>query len=277
MSETTLPPRATAPASDTTAPAPTVDSAETTVPDQACPEGEAMVSDGRLAGADRPGADGATIGTLGWRSSGECETVTISFATADGAPATTPPSLVARIQRDAGILRVETEATSSLIVDQLVESPLVGAVFVPTTDEGTRFVDLTLTEPVIGRARILTSPARLEIDLQPGGTPDLGSPLVTQDLVIVEPPARAGESPIVDVSGYAFGPEQEITLEVVLGNDVIESTTLVVGGEEGRWAALDTAIQVGNRPYDGLRISGPDGDTIAGIPFTEPAPEATLP
>ena len=239
---------------------------DTTPVSTVCPEGDAMVSDGRLIDAERPGADARTIGGITWRRSGECHTITISFTTEDGAPATTPPTVTARMLRDVGILRVETEATSSLIIDQAVENGIVGSLWVPQSEEGTRFIDMTLTEPVMGRARILTSPARLEIELQSGGSPDLGSPLVTETLVVVEPAAGPNEGSVIDVSGYALGPPAEVAFEATLGDEVVESHELIVGDDTPLWTEFRTTLELGSDPYDGLRLSGQDG-TIAGIPF----------
>jgi hypothetical protein len=239
---------------------------DTTSVSTACPDGDAMVSDGRLIDSERPGADARTIGGITWRRSGECHTITISFTTQDGAPATTPPTVTARILRDVGILRVDTEATSSLIIDQAVENGIVGSLWVPESGEGTRFIDMTLTEPVMGRARVLTSPARLEIELQTGGTPDLGSPLVTETLVVVEPAAGLNEGSVIDVSGYALGPPTEVAFEATLGDEVVESQELTVGAETPLWTQFETTLEMGTDAFDGLRLSGEDG-TIAGIPF----------
>lgn len=235
-----------------------------------------MVSDGRLLQSDPPGAGGQTIGGVTWRTRGGCHVITITFTTADGAPATTAPTLVARLMRDAGVVRVETEATSSLLIDQQVESEMVGAMYVPVSESETRFIDLTLLEPVVGRATILSSPARLEIELESGGTPDMGSPLVTEDLVVVEPVAEALDDPIMDISGYAYGPEDDVVFEVVADEAVLESQELTVGGAESAWTGFRTTIQVGDLAYDVLRISDDEG-TIAGIPISRSGPEEDAP
>ena len=272
------PPAPDATATSTSMASTTSVSSETTLPAGGCPEGDSMVSDGRLLETDRPGADGQTIGGVTWRSAGDCHTITIAFTTADGAPATTPPTLVARLIRNAGVIRIETDATASLVVDQVVESSVIGSMYVPVTGEGTRFVDLTLLEPVVGRATTLTSPAQLQIELQVGGTPDMGSPLVTDDLVVVEPVAGAVDDPIIDVSGYAIGPEETIVFDVLSNETVVDTDELVVGGSEAMWTAFETSIQVPETTFDGLRISDDDG-TIAGIPFTPSSsiPPATQP
>lgn len=242
----------------------------TTVPTPAppCPTGEPMVNDGRLLHSDRPGADGRRIGEIAWTEDNGCHVVTIHFVTDDGAPATTPPTLTARILRSAGVLRVETEATTSLMVDQLVESRVVGRVFVPRTEDGRRFVDLTLIEPVVARARVVTSPARLQIEIQPGGSLDMGSPLLTADVVVVEPGSAAEAAPVLDMNGYTFGELAALQLSVLEGAEVVATQTLALQGDASTWVAFTTTIQMGSALYDSLRLERPDGTPIAGIPFS---------
>src|SRR5690606_26985132 len=166
------PPVTSAPTTSSTSTSLTRDTANTpttTIAEDACPAGDVMLADGGLADFDPPSSDATRIAGIGWRASGDCQLFTISFATEDGAPATTPPALSARLLRTAGVLRVETSATNSVVADQLVESGPVERIFVPVTEEGTRFVDLVLGGPVVARARLQTSPARVEIELQPGG------------------------------------------------------------------------------------------------------------
>ncbi len=254
-----------APVTDTTlAPTETTEAG----PAPPCPTGDPMVNDGRLLLVERPGADGRRIGEIAWTEESGCHTVTIHFETEDGAPATTPPTLSVRLLRTAGVLRVETEATSSVVVDQLVESGVVGAVFVPRTAEGTRFVDLTLTEAVVARASSLFSPARLQIEIQPGGSLDMGSPLLTGDVVVVEPGSAAEAGPVLDISGYTFGSLTAVELSVLAGTEVVETLTLDLEAGDSTWVAFATSIQMGAQFYDSLRLDRPDGTPIAGIPFT---------
>ena len=71
-----------------------------------------MVTEGQLLSWAPPAADSSRIAGIVWRMAGECHIITISFATDDGAPATTPPALTADILRRAGVLRIASTATS---------------------------------------------------------------------------------------------------------------------------------------------------------------------
>ncbi len=228
-----------------------------------------MLTEGQLLRSERPAADGTRISGITWRATGDCHVLGISFATDDGAPATTAPTLTARLLRSEGVLRVETAATSSVVVDQKVEEGMVDRLYVPQTSEGSRFVDFVLDGPVLARAHILTSPARLEIELEPGGPP-VGRPLITDSLVIVQPGSAAVMAPILDVSGYASGPSLSLVLSVSMGAAQVEETTFEVPSGSDNWTAFSTALQMGDRRYDNLRITRPDGTVVAGIPFNPP-------
>lgn len=228
-----------------------------------------MLTEGQLLRSERPSADGSRISGITWRTTGSCHVLSVSFASDDGAPATTAPTLTARLLRSEGVLRVETAATSSVVVDQKVEEGTVDRLYVPEAPDGTRFIDFVVNGPVLARAHILTSPARLEVEVEPGGPP-MGRPLITDSLVIVEPGSAAVMSPILEVSGYASGPSISLVLSVSMGAARVEETTFEVPTGGDIWTAFSTTLQMGDRRYDNLRISRPDGTVVAGIPFSSP-------
>lgn len=264
----TAPPGATTTVPRTTLPTAPASSTTTIPPTTACPEGDVMLTDGQLLAWERPTADAARVAEIGWRLAGDCQVLTVSFATGDGAPATTPPTLSASLLRSAGVLRIESAASSSVVTDQLVEHGLVERIFVPVDADGNRFIDLVLNAPVVGRARLLTSPARLELELQSGGPEDLGSPLVTDEIVLVEPALGATVEPVIDVTGYSIGTAAGLNVSVLMAGTAIEEANVELVSQPGVWTAFSLTIPVGDRPYDRLQVETPDGSILAGIPFT---------
>lgn len=227
-----------------------------------------MVADGRLIDFDRPNTDATRIAGITWRTTGTCQVVSVSFATDVGAPATTPPTMTVRLLRSAGILRISTTASSSVIVDQLVEEGQVEQLFVPVDVDGNRFIDLVLNGPTVARARVLTSPARLELELQPGGPQEIGRPLMSTELVVVEPGSSAVAEPILDVSGYSTGDLEQVNLSVLFEETTVAESVLTLESNPRVWTEFTLAIPVGERPYDSLRVSTEDDSVVAGIPFT---------
>lgn len=240
----------------------------TTDPVGACPEGDVMLADGQLLRFDRPTSDGTRITGVSWRTSGNCQLVSVSFATADGAPATTPPTVSARLLRAAGVLRIETAATEAVVVDQLVEEGQVEQLFVPADQEGFRFVDLILNGPTVARARVQTSPARLEVELEPGGPAEIGSPLITPQLVIVEPGSAAAMVPVLDVSGYSTGELEGLQIAVLNQGETVADSPLDLETSPRLWRSFHLVLPMGDSPYDNLRLLDESGSVIAGIPFS---------
>jgi hypothetical protein len=227
-----------------------------------------MLADGGLADFDPPSSDSTRIAGINWRTSGVCQLFTISFATEDGAPATTPPALSARLLRGAGVLRVETAATSSVVADQLVEAGAVERLFVPVAEDGTRFVDLVLAEPVVARARLQTSPARVEIELQPGGPEEIGHPLMAGGVVVVEPGSAAVAVPVLDLAGYSTGEAASYDVTITRSGQPLVETELQTLDSPGSWSAFHLVIQVGADTYDTLQVTDEDGSVVAAIPFS---------
>lgn len=268
-STTVVPPPTPTTGATTTAPSTVPPSTTaTTDPVGACPDGDVMLADGQLLRFERPTSDGTRITGISWRTSGRCQLVSVSFATADGAPATTPPTVTARLLRTAGVLRIETAATEAVVVDQMVEEGQVERLFVPADEEGFRFVDLILNGPTVARARVLTSPARLEIELEPGGPDEIGSPLVTPQLVIVEPGSAAAMEPVLDVSGYSTGELEGLQIAVLDEGTTVTEAPLELEPSPRLWRAFHLVLPMGDASYDNLRLLDATGSAIAGIPFT---------
>jgi hypothetical protein len=228
-----------------------------------------MLADGGLLSFDRPTADGTRIAGITWQTAGACHVFTLSFATADGAPATSPPTVDASLLRNAGVLRIETEATASVVVDQLVGEGMVERLFVPVDEAGFRLVDLVLSGPAVARARILTSPARLEVEIQPGGSEAAGRPLMSPSVVIVEPGSAAVAEPIIDLAGYSIGEVESLGVDVLMGEETVSETTLELEPSPGLWTAFHLTIPVGDTRYDTLRVTSADDTVIAAIPFSQ--------
>lgn len=265
---TVSPPPPPASSSTTTVASTTPPTTVTTDPVGACPEGDVMLADGQLLRFDRPTSDGTRITGVSWRTSGNCQLVSVSFATADGAPATTPPTVTARLLRAAGVLRIETTATEAVVVDQLVEEGQVERLFVPADEEGFRFVDLVLSGPTVARARVQTSPARLEVELEPGGPVEIGSPLITPQLVIVEPGSAAAMEPVLDVSGYSTGELEGLQIAVLNQGVTVADSPLDLETSPRLWRSFHLVLPMGDSAYDNLRLLDESGSVIAGIPFS---------
>jgi hypothetical protein len=180
----------------------TTEGPTTTTGIEGCPPGEAFVAGGMVADLPQPQSDAEQIGAISWEASPACEVFTLAFATAQGAPATTASSIRATLLRQVGILRVETGVEVTAVTDQLVETELVGRLFVARKMDRRLFIDFHLSSPATARVAAGSTPGTITIELQPGGAAYAASPTIGPNIVLVAPSGGPLPSPI-EISGYS--------------------------------------------------------------------------
>ncbi|HKX76878.1 MAG TPA: Gmad2 immunoglobulin-like domain-containing protein [Acidimicrobiia bacterium] len=199
-------------------------STTTTSPPAGCSgEGE-FVDDGRVAESDQPSSDAERVGQVSWNTTTGCETFVIELVTAEGAPATTPPSMTADFLREIGVLRIDLEVVGTAITDQLVESGLVDRFYVVRQADGTLFLDLILAAPALARVSSTTSPGAVIVELEPGGTNYTRTPLTGGLFVVTSPGEGAVDSPI-PIRGYGRPFEATVLIELIQGGGVVAQAT----------------------------------------------------
>lgn len=168
---------------------------------------------------DNTGSDSTTIGLIRWQADGGCETFEVEFETAEGAPATTPPSVMAEFIDGLGVLRIRTSAVDTVITDQLVETDLVKRLYVVRALDGGMFVDLHLAAPAQARIDLTSSPARLKVALQPGIVPYTTQPVTAELIVLTSPTDEATITTTLTIEGYARGIGAEIAAVAIVGQE----------------------------------------------------------
>lgn len=161
-----------------------------------------MVAEGSLGTISQTSSDAEQIAAPTWVTNENCENFTIDFATAEGAPATTPPTVSGEFLREVGVLRIEIDLEVTAVADQIVESALVDRLFVVRKADATLFIDLHLSNPALARFSVESSPARLLVQLEAGGDPYPANPAVAQNIVLISPTEGPVENPVV-LTGYS--------------------------------------------------------------------------
>lgn len=171
-----------------------------------CLQGERYVADGPVAVAPPAGGDARTVSALRWGRHQGCERFVIDLADDAGRAASTPGVVTADVLRALGVLRVElreVERVDPGATDERFDGRLVRAAYVVRSPDGRgTFVDLHLGEPAEAAVLVLDDPARVVVDLRPGGGP-LPPPAVTAERVVVLEPRPGRTSPPLTVTGYA--------------------------------------------------------------------------
>jgi hypothetical protein len=221
----------------------TVEPTVTTAPtgDPGCP-GDGAIEDGELLDSSEPSSDAEQISAIGWVGNQACEVFTVEFTTDQGAPATTPPSVEAVFLREVGILRVAIDVEMTSITDQLAETALVRQVFVPRSEGRTLFVDLHLSAPALATVTTSSSPARIIVSLEPGGSDYAGTPAVAVNVVLVTPLEGPVEVPVL-VNGYSRNFEANTIGRIVQGADVLAEGFTTAADWTETWGEFNLTLE----------------------------------
>jgi hypothetical protein len=193
---------------------------------------------------DQPSSDTNSLGLLSWQIDNGCERFSIDFETTEGAPATTPPSVIVEFLESRQVLRVWTEVDSTVITDQLVETSLVDRLFVVRALNGGMFLDLHLSASARSRVSISNSPAGMTVELEPGTDP-LSTTALIADRLVVTSPADGSETPAdVEVTGYARTFEANVLLVATGAEGVVAQTNVTAADSVATWGEFRASLEV---------------------------------
>jgi hypothetical protein len=171
-----------------------------------CLAADAFVADGAVEVRDAGPGNARRIHALRWASYQGCERFVIHLVTGDGKAAERAGAVTAEVLRDLGVARVslrDVEYVDPDATDATFDGPLATRAFVGRSPDGRWvFVDVHLGEAAEVHVGPLDGPARVVIDLRPGGPPVPG-PAPHEDRVVVLRPRAGAASYPLRVTGYA--------------------------------------------------------------------------
>lgn len=226
------------------------------------------VDAGPIAIVGQASSDAAQISSLTVFEVGVCERFEVALVTEGGAPATSAPRTTAEIFPDSGLVRLRFTGgvTSTAVTESLIESTLVRQAYVVRGLDGSMFVDLHLSESVGARAVELRSPARVAVELRPGGEPvQLGASLGA-NVVVTDPARRTVEYPIL-VRGYSRTFEANVMARLSADGSAIDEYFTTAADWTQTWGEFVFEIPTGPGGVLSLFIgeeSAEDG-TIRGV------------
>lgn len=194
-----------------------------------CLQGEPFVADGPIpvepVGADAP----HRITDLRWQAHEGCERLVIDIAAEDGSPAGAAGEVAGQVRRDLGVVRVSLRDVRWVdpdATDAAFDGPLATAAYAVWSPEGPwTYVDVHLGEEADAHVSVLADPARVVVDLRPGGGPIPGPATSDALVVVLEPRPGAAAYPLT-VSGYARTFEANVVLRIEQeGEAVLETFT----------------------------------------------------
>ena len=214
-------------------------------PSAGCSEGEGFVDAGRVMSAGQAASDTNTLGPIAWVVEDGCERLTVQFETTEGAPATTPPAVIVEFLDSRQVLRIRVDVGSTVVTDQLVETPLVDRLFVVRALDGGMFIDLHLRGTAQARAEVSTSPARLTLGLETGVQALDAAATIGGDTVLISPSDGAQPSAgAVEIAGYARVFEANVLVVASIGGETVARTTATAADWTETWGEFRTPIQL---------------------------------
>ncbi len=233
-----------------------------------CPEGGEFREGGHVGRINQSLSDASKIGAISWKTSKSCETFTISFETSEGAPATTPPTVIVDYFGSAPIIRISLDTVETVITDQLVETALVDRLYVVRSLDNGMFIDLHLAAPTQARVGVETSPAALTIDLQPGIVEYPVGPAISDLAVVVTPLDGETVSRLVDVRGYSRTFEANVLLIATSGGEVVAQENTMSADYLATWGEFRATIEL---PTGEVSLfvgdQSPKDGTLEGVTF----------
>lgn len=212
-----------------------------------------FLADGAIGALTASGVDAAVITRMSWQDFGACERLEIDLGTSGGAPALEAPAVAGFFIRDAGVLRITLGPTveSSHLTDYLIETTLMDRLFVVRSLDGSLFVDIHMSAPVLARVSSARSPARAIIDLRPGGTGYPNAAKYSPSVVIVEPAGGAVSYPF-SVGGYVKGDVGVVEASLVGTDGASTETSTPPAADLDLWRSF--VILFPNGPIGDLRL-----------------------
>lgn len=243
--EATESPTADPTASPTDRPTPSPDGDAAAV----CLEGGPFVGDGTIE-VDGAGGSADAHAVSGLRAAAHegCERFVIDLATEGGDPAGTAGDVQAEFLRDLGVVRIElrdVEMVDSVATEASFGGPLAHSAYSVRSPDGRwTYVDLHVGEPAEANVFVLEDPARVVVDLRPGGGPVPEPTGDVNSVVILRP--RPGEASYpLTVSGYSrlFEANTVVRLEVD-GEEVFDDSTTATAWADA-WGHYSLTIEDG--------------------------------
>ncbi len=213
-----------------------------------CLQGEPFVAEGAIALDAAEAGDAHRVSNLRWEAHAGCERFVIDLVGEDGSPATSAGEVRAEVLRDLGVVRLslrEVEHVDPDATDISLDGPLARAAYAVWSPEGRWvYVDLHLLDEAEAHVAVLDEPARVVIDLRPGGGA-LPSPAVASERVVVLEP-RPGEAAYpLTVIGYARTFEANVVARIEQEGEPVEETFTTATAWADAWGHYSLTFDEG--------------------------------
>jgi hypothetical protein len=217
--------------------------------DAVCLQGDRFTAEGAIDVPSLSAAtDAAAVRALRWEPHDGCERLVIDLGTAGDAAAAEPGVVRAEVLREFGIVRVTLpgiERAQADATDAAFDGELAAAVYTVRAQDGANvFVDVHLAGAAEAQVSVLREPARVVLDLRPGGAALGARPLREQRVVVLRPQSGDSSFPL-QITGYARTFEANVVARLERdGTGVVEQFTTAASWLEA-WGQFTIVIEDG--------------------------------
>jgi hypothetical protein len=215
-----------------------------------CLQGEPFVADGTVPVDAAAAGDADRVGELRWESHPGCERFVIDLMAGEETPAASAGEVRAEVLRDVGVVRVslrDVEWVAPDATDETFDGSLARAAYAMWSPDGRWVdVDLHLASEAEAHVAVLGDPARVVVDLRPGGGP-VPPPPATADRVVVLEPRPGDASYPLTVTGYARTFEANVVARIEQEGRTAEETFTTATAWADAWGHYSITIQDGPR------------------------------
>jgi hypothetical protein len=213
-----------------------------------CLEGGPFVGVGELPVEPAGPGDAREISGLRWQAHEGCERLVIDLAGEAGSPATGTGPVEVEVLRGLGVVRVAltgVERVDPGATEATFAGPLARAAYAVRAPEGLfTWIDVHLGDAAEAHVKTLAEPARVVVDLRPGGGPVPPPPASERRVVVLQPRGGSASYPLT-VTGYARHFEANVVVRIEQGGaDVFETFTTATDWIDA-WGHYSVVVEEG--------------------------------
>jgi hypothetical protein len=212
-----------------------------------CLEAEVFIADGVVPLETAEPGDAREVRNIRSGVREGCERIVIDLSTGENA-AESAGEVRAEVLRELGVVRVElrdVERVAPDATDRRIDGSLASAVYSVWSPEGRWvFVDVHLRAAAEAAVSVLEEPARVVVDLRPGGGAIPSASPSSNRVVVLEPRRGRAAYPIV-VNGYSRTFEANVVFRLEQHGEEIAETFTTATAWVDAWGYFSTTIEDG--------------------------------
>lgn len=218
--------------------------------DQAvCLQAASYTEDGEItvAGDTSGTLESGQVIDLRWDAHDGCERFVIDLGNEDGSAANAPGEVSASVMRDLGVVRVRlpnVESVDASATERMLGGELAAAAYVVRSGEGGLYVDVHLRAAAEAAVTVIGGPARVVVDLKPGGSA-IPAAAATGDRVVMLTPRPGSASYPLTVTGYARTFEANVVARLMQDSAVDSEQHTTATAWTDAWGEFSITLQDG--------------------------------